>query len=256
MSPASVTGSWPIEASKLLIQGSMSFFLIGADDSLFELPANKNVMIGRAGVNQIVLNDRLVSRVHAKIAPSANGPLLTDRGSANGVQVNGRPAFEVVLHHGDGVQIGKTLFHVFAGTRAAAQQWVASRQGATITDKTMTDLNVNQSRATDMIGDLAAFHIVGLLQTLVEQQQNGALTLTQSGQLAGKVYFVNGAFAYAETTGGLQNKEALYDLMRLRQGQFVFQLAVRPPSIGIKDDAAALILEGCQRLDEHRAQLV
>ncbi|MCG3146755.1 MAG: hypothetical protein PCFJNLEI_00189 [Verrucomicrobiae bacterium] len=231
----------------------MSFFLIGADDSLFELPANKNVLIGRAGMNQIVLNDRLVSRVHARISPSANGPLLTDRGSANGVQVNGRPAWETVLHHGDSVQIGKTLFHVFAGTQADAQRWIARRRNDTKSDRTMTGLNVNQFRPTDMLGDLAGLHIVSLLQTLVSQQQQGALTLTQAGELVGKIYFVNGTFAYAETVSGLKNKDALFALMQMQQGQFVFQLAVRPPTIGIQENAAALILEGCQRLDEKHA---
>jgi hypothetical protein len=233
----------------------MSYFLIGADDSLFELPANKNVMIGRSTVNQIVLNDRLVSRVHAQIAPAAKGPLLKDRGSANGVQVNGRPVFEVILCHGDTLQIGHTLFHVFAGTRTEAERWIARRKSATKTDQTMTGLNVHLPRPTDMLGDLSTMPIISLLQTLLSQQQHGALTLTQAGQLVGKIYFVNGAFAYAETVTGLKNKDALFELMSLHEGQFVFQPAVRPPTLGIIENAAALLLEGCQRLDERRPQL-
>ena len=99
-----------------------------------------------------------------------------------------------------------------------------------------------------MIGDLAALHVVSLLQTLMNQQQHGALTLTRLGQLLGKIYFVNGALAYAETTGGLKGKAALYELTRVRDGQFVFQNAVRPPRIGIRANTRALLLDVCRRL--------
>lgn len=225
-------------------------FLINADDSLFELPADRNVLIGRAGVNQIVLNDRLVSRVHAQIAPGAKGPVLTDRGSANGTQVNGRATREAVLKHGDTVCIGKTLFQVFRGTRADAQAWVRRRHTDTKSDKTLVGLNVNSIRVTDMIGDLSAFSLVSLLQTLVQQGQNGSLTLTLAGEWMGKIFFVNGSLVYAETCTGLKNQAAVFELMALGHGQFVFQPGVKPPAMGITDNPAALILEGCRRLDE------
>ncbi|MEI6083567.1 MAG: DUF4388 domain-containing protein [Verrucomicrobiota bacterium] len=208
----------------------MTYFLIRKDNPLFELPVNVPVTIGRAAVNQIVLNDHLVSRIHAKISPTPSGPHLIDRGSANGVKVNGAPVWEAILQAGDEVQIGSTVFQVVAGTRAEAQQRVA-----------------NQTPA-NLLGDLAGFHIISLLQTLVEQGQTGALTLTQTGQLQGKIYFFNGTFAHAETTGGLQNQAAIYELMRLRHGQFVFQPAVPPPATDIEVNPAELILEGCERL--------
>lgn len=208
----------------------MTYFLIRKDNPLFELPVNDPVTIGRGAVNQIVLNDHLVSRIHAKISPTPSGPRLTDRGSANGVQINGLPAWEAVLQAGDEVQIGSTVFQVFAGTRAEAQQRVASRP------------------PINLLGDLASFHIISLLQSLIDQGRTGALTLTHGGELRGKIYFVNGAFAHAETTGGLKNQAAIFELMRLKHGQFVFQLAVPPPATDIQANAAELILEGCERL--------
>lgn len=233
-----------------------TYFLIGADDVIHPLPADKNVMIGRSAVNQIVLNDRLVSRVHASIAPSPKGPRLTDRGSANGVFVNGLPAQEPVLRHGDSVRIGKMTFHVFAGPLDAAQKWVARRKTETKSGRTLTELNVNQVRATDMIGDLSAFHLVSLLQTLVDQHQNGALTLSESGEWAGKIYFVNGGIVYAEAATGLRNNDAFFELLAMARGQFVFQPGVKPPTLGIMENAAALLLEGCRRMDERRGQPV
>jgi pSer/pThr/pTyr-binding forkhead associated (FHA) protein len=231
------------------------FFLVASDDRIFDLPADRHVMIGRSAVNQIVLNDRMVSRVHAGIAASPNGPVLTDRGSANGLQVNGLPAQESVLKHGDTVRIGNTLFQVFAGTRAEVGQWVIRRKSDTKTDKTMNNLNVNQPRPSDMLGDLSAFNIVSLMQTLSDQKQNGALTLSQSGQLRGKVFFLNGSIVWAETADGVKGKDALYQLMELENGQFVVQMSTRPPQLGIMESTRGLLLEGCRRLDEKRSRL-
>jgi len=181
---------------------------------------------------------------------------LTDRGSANGVFVNGLPAREAVLRHGDSVRIGKMMFHVFAGPIDDAKKWVSRRRTETKSGRTLTELNVNQLRATDMIGDLSAFHLVSLVQTLVDQNQNGALTLSEAGEWAGKIYFVNGGIVFAETATGLRNKDAFFELLMMERGQFVFQPAVKPPTLGIMENAAALLLEGCRRMDERRGQAV
>ena len=145
-----------------------NYFLIAADDHIHELPSERGAMIGRAAINQIVLDDRLISRVHASIMPSSKGPVITDRGSANGTQVNGRPVKETTLKHGDTVRIGKFFFCVFCGSRAEAEQWISRRGGDTKSDQTISDLNVNPSKPSDMTGDLSSFDIITLLQTLVD----------------------------------------------------------------------------------------
>lgn len=234
----------------------MSWFLIASDDRLHELPADKNVLLGRAPVNAIVLNDRLVSRVHAGITPSPKGPVLTDRGSANGTQVNGLARKETILYHGDSVRIGKFLFHVFSGTRADAEKWMTRRKSDTRTDKTMTELNVNQLRPADMLGDLSAFNIVHLLQTLVDQKRHGALTLTQRGELLGKIYLTNGMIVFAESSTGLKGREAFFELVATQHGAFTFQADVSPPAMAILEAPVTLLLEGCRRYDEARAAVL
>jgi pSer/pThr/pTyr-binding forkhead associated (FHA) protein len=65
-----------------------------------------NVSLGRAAVNDIVLQDSKVSRVHAQIACEAEGCTLIDNGSANGVRVNGVRVERALLKPGDVIGIG------------------------------------------------------------------------------------------------------------------------------------------------------
>ena len=66
------------------------------------------VTIGRGNANDLVLSDDSVSRFHAVIKTSESGEtIIADRGSTNGVLVNGeRITMEVPLQDGDALQIG------------------------------------------------------------------------------------------------------------------------------------------------------
>ena len=64
------------------------------------------VAIGRDGENDLVLDDRRVSRRHAEIRLRLGRYTLYDLQSTNGTYVNGRRVAEIVLSDGDRVQIG------------------------------------------------------------------------------------------------------------------------------------------------------
>ncbi|HVP51347.1 MAG TPA: adenylate/guanylate cyclase domain-containing protein [Terriglobales bacterium] len=66
------------------------------------------ITVGRGNANDLVLNDPSVSRFHAVVKQSPEGAvLIADRGSTNGVMVNGaRITAEVELHKGDRARIG------------------------------------------------------------------------------------------------------------------------------------------------------
>jgi pSer/pThr/pTyr-binding forkhead associated (FHA) protein len=70
-----------------------------------QLPAGA-LMVGRAGTNGLVLSDRTVSRVHARIDVGADGVMIRDENSSNGVYVNGERVPEAVLQPGDQIDIG------------------------------------------------------------------------------------------------------------------------------------------------------
>lgn len=71
----------------------------------FELSAEKT-FIGRESSNEIPLNDGSVSRRHCVIEKRENIYIINDLVSLNGTLVNGEKAENVVLNHGDTIQIG------------------------------------------------------------------------------------------------------------------------------------------------------
>ncbi|MFT5092715.1 MAG: pSer/pThr/pTyr-binding forkhead associated (FHA) protein [Planctomycetaceae bacterium] len=68
------------------------------------------VVIGRDPKSNIVLSDHGVSRRHARIYQTDTDFVVEDLGSSNGTYVDGVPIVSCVLHGGDSVQIGHTLF--------------------------------------------------------------------------------------------------------------------------------------------------
>jgi ABC transport system ATP-binding/permease protein len=89
----------------------------GTTFTLAQLPA----VIGRATRAEIVIDDRRISRLHARISRREDGFILEDMGSSNGVFVNGEritSAFQ--LRSGD--QIGLGSHHRFRFELAPVQQ--------------------------------------------------------------------------------------------------------------------------------------
>jgi signal transduction histidine kinase len=76
---------------------------------------------GRDSGNRIRLHDTEVSRRHAEFRHTPEGYRLTDIGSANGSFVNSQSVKDVLLQHGDQIQIGQTLLVFSAGPGDVAQ---------------------------------------------------------------------------------------------------------------------------------------
>jgi hypothetical protein len=70
--------------------------------------------IGRGADCEIPLADAHVSRHHARLDVRGGVYVLTDLGSTNGLQVNGRSVREVVLGLGDRIEVGQTVLRVVA----------------------------------------------------------------------------------------------------------------------------------------------
>lgn len=67
------------------------------------------ILIGRGEECEIALTDTSVSRVHAEIVGSENGYELFDRGSANGMHVNGVELAQTFLEPSDVIEFGDIL---------------------------------------------------------------------------------------------------------------------------------------------------
>jgi FHA domain/Type II secretion system protein B len=77
-----------------------------------------SVTIGRHRENTIVLSNREVSSLHARIDKIGPDYVLTDLQSTNGTFVNGLKALSHRLSHGDRISIGKNVL-LFIGTEKA-----------------------------------------------------------------------------------------------------------------------------------------
>lgn len=87
---------------------------------------NAVTTIGRDAANSLVLDDPLVSHRHAKAVRSGDGVDVTDLGSLNGIQLNGRPVTRAHVAPGDVLTIGHSSFEVDGGQLVRKVQRTAS----------------------------------------------------------------------------------------------------------------------------------
>ncbi len=80
---------------------------------MYDLEDGATLLVGRSPELQVVVDDALVSRLHAQMQRTGHMILIQDRGSANGTWVNGCAVeSEVVLRPGDEVKVGATVLTV------------------------------------------------------------------------------------------------------------------------------------------------
>jgi pSer/pThr/pTyr-binding forkhead associated (FHA) protein len=94
------------KSGRLLVQ-SRGFLV--ADQT--EFPIGETLNIGRSEGNDIIINETTVSYEHACISYYCDKYLLSDLESTNGILHNDvRLQEDTVLHQGDRIQIGSTIF--------------------------------------------------------------------------------------------------------------------------------------------------
>jgi pSer/pThr/pTyr-binding forkhead associated (FHA) protein len=93
--------------------------------------AQGETIIGRSPKCQLVLDDALVSRAHARLIVHRGTTTVEDMGSSNGVLVNGERLTRArVLVSGDRVVIGQQTFMLLAEAGVEAQESKKERFGA------------------------------------------------------------------------------------------------------------------------------
>ena len=77
------------------------------------VPLDGPVTIGRSAEADITIADSFVSSRHARVTPSAGGPIVEDLGSTNGTVVNGaRIGGPTTLRKGDKLTLGDVVLKV------------------------------------------------------------------------------------------------------------------------------------------------
>ena len=87
----------------------MTEIIVRYEDKVIErvITEKKRISIGRNSDNDIVLDNRGVSRKHAMIEINPTNSVIIDNESLNGTFVNNRRVEEEILHEGDTITIGK-----------------------------------------------------------------------------------------------------------------------------------------------------
>ncbi|MEU1429242.1 FHA domain-containing protein [Nocardia sp. NPDC005746] len=129
------------------------------------IPRN-GLHIGRTSDNEIVVNDPMASRKHARLVPDREGLAIEDLNSANGTFVNGRREQRALLRERDIVTIGNVDFVVQEGTLVHRQRPVAEQglhvHGVSFTvegnKQLLVDVNMQAGRGslTALIGPSGA----------------------------------------------------------------------------------------------------
>src|SRR5262245_63211523 len=78
--------------------------------------------IGRELACDVVLNEKTVSRRHARIEPTVEGLRLTDLGSSNGIWIGAERVQQATLVNGDRFRIGSTVFECICVPDARASE--------------------------------------------------------------------------------------------------------------------------------------
>ncbi len=97
----------------------MPEIVVKFEDQIIErvVSEKKRISIGRTSDNDIVLDNRGVSRKHAQIEFNDNAAVIIDNESLNGTFVNNRKISEEVLRHGDEITIGKFTLQFYSEGR-------------------------------------------------------------------------------------------------------------------------------------------
>ncbi|MFH2008838.1 MAG: DUF4388 domain-containing protein [bacterium] len=109
---------------------------------------------------------------------------------------------------------------------------------------------VNRPAARGVSGSLAEMSLPDIVQILSAGRRSGALKVS-SALTEGTIYFMDGRIVDAESTHGW-GEEAVYDLLRVEEGDFVLDSDVRATQTTIQMTTERLILEGMRRMDESR----
>jgi len=118
-------------------------YWLGPDgqENILPLVASE-VLIGRKGDADVVLNNQHVSRHHAKLIKTSEGYALQDLGSTHGTFVNEHKVENQSLKHGDRISLGKDRIdlHYFIGEQKPTKN--AKSDSTQIFERSIMDLGV------------------------------------------------------------------------------------------------------------------
>ncbi|HSM94052.1 MAG TPA: DUF4388 domain-containing protein [Anaeromyxobacteraceae bacterium] len=210
--------------------------------TLFALPGEGRVLLGRESDAELVLSEDLVSRRHAELAVADAEVTVRDLGSTNGTFVNGQRVKRAKLALGDRVLVGTSLMKL-----------VPAPAGAQATPPAV----VTRTRAQAALqGKLEEVPLPDLVQMVSSARKSGVLVLKRDEE-EGRIDLREGRLAGCRLSSApaVGDRKAFWRLLAWDGGAFELVPPPDPLPLATADEEVqALLMEGLRQLDEWRAQ--
>jgi hypothetical protein len=213
----------------------------------FSLPPNSEIIIGRSGNIQLVIDEILVSRRHATISTMNNSLKVRDLGSTNGTFVNGMQVKETDLALGDRILIGSSIMRVVSDADSDHTMLMD------ITSEHMIHKIAEESKKAytppRFEGNIQEIPLPDLVQMLCSNKNDGLLRL--DGKHKGFIRLHEGEIWDAR----LANQEispfkAWCRMLSWESGRFQLETDTDSSERRLQGSVQALLLEGLQQADE------
>ncbi len=248
----------------------------------FPLRPNREIIVGRGSEFDMVLDEDMVSRRHAKIATYHGQIVLQDLKSTNGTFVNGERVTVARLQIGDKVLVGTSIMELVTldhGPVSHAPRDTGAHQvDVPAPDKATVGMPAQRvpgqppaqvvsrptiDRAEGMSGRFPEDEITlaDLIELFVGSGRTGVLVVSDDHGREGRVFFRKGSIYYATLAApkrpGEQGVEvppqkSFFRLLTWPSGTFRMDTLDPAPSFEneIEGDSRSLLVEGLRQYDE------
>ncbi|MFC1848769.1 DUF4388 domain-containing protein [candidate division CSSED10-310 bacterium] len=220
----------------------------------FRLNKHRTATVGREKYNDIILNNLLVSRQHALVTWENGEFIVKDLKSQNGTFVNDKRIEKEVLQQGDVIKIGGFELHVQAVSQNAIEEMLFSERLRTSSKETVKYSVKGMKVSEDgFSGNLTSLSLAEIVQIINQSLKNGRLTIFQEAEqgIHADIYFHDGEFVHAQFKK-ISGLEAVFAILRLKEGKFEFKNGVIAPEKTIHESAMKILLEAHRLMDEEK----
>lgn len=186
-------------------------FISGAQTGKeYALPEGKEVIIGRNPDIDLVLNDDLVSREHAKIICNNGVVELFDLGSTNGTFLYAEQITHAILKENDRIIIGASIMQL-------------AKMGSSMGQFPDAEPLLDAQSQTILRGHIEEIPLVDLLQMLHINKKTGVVATADYSKMRGYIFIKDGNVIYSNIEGvKIAPLKAAYRLLDLKGGSFEF----------------------------------
>ena len=207
--------------------------------------------LGRNPRSRIHLASDTVSRHHATIRwtdQEGGGFLIQDKGSKNGLKVNGRKAMQHMLRDDDLIEIKpfKLRYRILTGD---LDMILLSENQESEDTKPIEEGAETATEETYLSGRFVGSELLEICQLIERNRKSGRLEI-QSAPITGWLRFGEGELIGA-SAGERAGLDALRVLLTNPQGNFTFQ-GEPPPKAGVKTESIKGLLRQLMRQSKER----